>query len=164
MNENVELLLRLRDAHAPEPPPWWPLAPGWWILLLAGLVLAALALRALQPRLRRWRLRRRLLAALEAIARGARAGAQSADTAAAVSQLLRRAVLARFPERNAAGLQGGDWIAFLEACDRVPGRFAPLRDALTAAPYGPPAADPRRAASAMAPLLDAARGWLRAVL
>jgi hypothetical protein len=162
MNENVELLLRLRDAHAPEPPPWWPPAPGWWLLLLAVLFLAALALRALQPRLRRWRLRRRLLAALEAIAQGHRAGARESETAAAVSQLLRRAALARFPERNAAGLKGGEWLAFLEACDRAPGRFAALRDALTAAPYAPPAAGAQR--PGVAPLLEAARGWLRAVV
>ena len=164
MNEDFELAIRLRDMHAPDMPTWWPLAPGWWLLVLAALVLAALALRALQPRLRRWRLRRQLLAALAVIAARHRAGAQEAETAAEVSQLLRRAALARFPERNAAGLQGGEWLAFLESCDRAPGRFASLREALTAVPYGPPTAHAGRAAIHMAPLLDAARGWLRAVV
>jgi hypothetical protein len=164
MIADFELAVRLRDVHAPQAPPWWPLAPGWWLVLLAALVLAALALRALQPRLRRWRLRRRLLAALDGIARRQRAGAAQAETAAEVSRLLRLAALTRFPERNAAGLQGREWIAFLESCDRAPGRFAALRDALIAAPYGPPAAAATGARKDMAPLLDAARGWLRAVV
>jgi hypothetical protein len=164
MIADFELAVRLRDVHAPEAPPWWPLAPGWWLALLAALVLAALALRALRPRLRRWRLRRRLLAALEGIARRQSAGAAEAQIAAEVSRLLRLAALLRFPERNAAGLQGRDWIAFLESCDRAPGRFAALRDALIAAPYGRPAAAVTDTRRNMAPLLDAARGWLRAVV
>lgn len=164
MNLDFELAVRLKDAHPPEAPPWWPLAPGWWLVALGALLAAALLLRALQPRLERWRLRRRLLAALEAVAAGHRAGAPDADTAAAVAQLLRRAALARFPERSAAGLQGAEWLAFLESCDRAPGRFAALREALTVTPYAPPAATVARAEKSVAPLLEAARGWLRAVV
>ena len=144
----AELAARLRDAHAPQAPGAWPPAPGWWIALLLLLVLAALALRWGVPRWRRWRLRRRLLAALAAAA-----------SAAEVSQLLRAAALARFPQEDAAGLQGASWIAFLEARDRAPGRFAALGEALLAAPYRA-----RAALGELAPLREAARGWLRAVL
>jgi hypothetical protein len=155
MNPDPELLARLRDLHAPPQPPWWPPAPGWWLALLLVLVLIALAVRVLRPRWRRWRLRRRLLAALQAIARRHEAGAPPHATAAKVSQLLRSAALERFPARGAAGLQGGAWIAFLEASDRVPGRFAALGAALTVAPYAPPGV-----LADAAPLLAAARGWL----
>jgi Domain of unknown function (DUF4381) len=164
MISDFELAARLRDAHAPEAPAWWPPAPGWWLLLLAALILAALVLRAMRPRLHRWRLRRRLLAALEGIARGHRAGATKSETAAAVSQLLRLAALQRFPDRGVAGLHGGDWVAFLESCDRAPGRFAALREALTAGPYSAPAADSQGPGMDIDPLLGAARGWLRAVV
>ena len=142
-----ELLARLRDVHPPESPPWWPPAPGWWLLLLAAVALAALALRYGPAWWRRLRLRRRLLAALE----GARSAAE-------VSQLLRLAALERFAEREAAGLTGAEWLAFLDACGRTPGRFAALGEALTEAPY--------RAAAAgeLEPLRTAARAWLRAVL
>ncbi|HEX9184150.1 MAG TPA: DUF4381 domain-containing protein [Burkholderiales bacterium] len=164
MNLDFELAVRLKDAHPPEAPPWWPLAPGWWLVVLGALLAAALLARALRPRLERRRLRRRLLAALEAIAAGHRAGAADADTAAEVSQLLRRAALARFPERNAAGLQGGEWLAFLESCDSAPGRFAALREALTVEPYAAPGAAAAQPQSGVAPLLEAARGWLRAAV
>jgi hypothetical protein len=72
--------------------------------------------------------------------------------------LLRRAALERFPQLGAAGLVGDDWIAFLAARDRTPGRFESLRNALTAAPY-------RSAGQVDATaLLVAVRGWLHAAI
>jgi hypothetical protein len=36
----------LRDIHLPPPAGWWPLAPGWWILIgIALLLLTWLAWR-----------------------------------------------------------------------------------------------------------------------
>jgi hypothetical protein len=148
MNENVELLLRLRDAHAPDAPHWWPPAPGWWLLLLLAAVLVALALRLLGPRWRRYRLRRQLLAALEA-----------AGSAGEIAALLRAAALARYPGQAPAGLHGAAWVAFLEARDRAPGRFAALAGALTELPYRPP-----RAQDDLEALRAAARGWLEAAV
>lgn len=155
MNVDFEFAARLRDAHPPEAPPWWPPAPGWWLALLVALVLATIAVRRLRPRWRRLLLRRRLLAELE-----------RAAGAAEISQLLRAAALARFAQHPAAGLHGApaglhgaQWIAFLEACDRAPGRFAALAEALTEMPYRAP-----RAGDDVAPLREAARGWLRAAV
>ena len=148
MIPELELLARLRDVHAPSAPSWWPPAPGWWAALLLAVLLAAIAIRYGPPWWRRRRLRRRVLAALE-----------PAATAAQISQLLRVAVLERFPHRGVEGLHGADWIAFLEACERTPGRFAAVRETLTEAPYAP-----LGAGADAAPLLRAARGWLRAVL
>jgi hypothetical protein len=148
VNENVELLLRLRDAHAPEAPTWWPLAPGWWLALAVLVALLVLAARLLRPRWQRYRLRRRLLAALE-----------RATSAGEIAALLRAAALARFPAHEAAGLHGAAWIAFLESRDRAPGRFAALGDALAEMPYRAPRAD-----DDLAPLRAAARGWLKAAV
>jgi hypothetical protein len=148
MNMDLGFAAQLRDAHPPEEPPWWPLAPGWWIVLALALVLVAFAVHRLQPRWRRYRLRRRLLAQLEAAA-----------DAAEISQLLRAAALARFPQQPVAGLHGSDWIAFLEARDRAPGRFSALGGEMTEMPYRAP-----RAGDDVAPLREAARGWLRAAV
>ena len=35
-------LAELRDIHLPEAVGYWPLAPGWWLLLVSALVLAGL--------------------------------------------------------------------------------------------------------------------------
>ena len=44
-----ETTLPLRDLHLPDPIGWWPLAPGWWfvlVLVAGGLAyLASLALK-----------------------------------------------------------------------------------------------------------------------
>ena len=46
-----EKALPLRDLHLPEPVGWWPLAPGWWVIL----VIVATALGYVLWRLyRRW--------------------------------------------------------------------------------------------------------------
>jgi Domain of unknown function (DUF4381) len=148
MIPDPDLLARLRDLHAPPEPSWWPPAPGWWLALLLVAVLAALGLRYGPAWWRRRRLRRRLAAALAAAA-----------SAAEISQVLRLAALARFSGSDLAGLQGARWIEFLESRDRAPGRFAALGEALTETPYR---AGGERADSA--PLLAAARGWLREVL
>lgn len=159
MIPDLDLVARLRDLHPPPAPAEWPPAPGWWAALLVLVVLAVILLRFAPPWWRRLRLRRRLIATLEAIARRHRDGAPAAATIAEISSLLRRAALIKFPHGGMAGLHGGDWIAFLESHDRVPGRFAALGSALTVAPYRPPdtGADAE-------PLLKAARGWLRSVL
>ncbi len=50
---NPELLAQLRDIHTPEPVGWWPLAPGWWILMalaLVGLVALLVWLRSRRNR------------------------------------------------------------------------------------------------------------------
>jgi len=159
MTAELDLAARLRDVHPPADPPWWPPAPGWWILLAIGLVLLAVAIRYSIPRWRRWRMRRGFLAALEAIAQRHRSGAPETATAGEVSQLLRRAVLQRYPESGAASLVGEGWIAFLAARDRAPGRFESLTSALTVGPYGRPGT----MVDAVA-LLGAARGWLHAAI
>jgi len=99
------------------------------------------------------------MAALEGIAARHRAGAPADATVAEVSSLLRLAALVSYPDRDVAGLHGANWIAFLDACERAPGRFEAVRGVLTVAPYGSPGAN-----IDAAPLLRAARGWLRAVV
>ena len=48
----------IRDLHLPEPVGWWPLAPGWWLLItIAVLGIGWLLLRALR-RYRRGQARR----------------------------------------------------------------------------------------------------------
>jgi len=102
----------LRDIHLPQAPGWWPPAPGWWLLAAAVLVVVALAAFLLWRRARRRRAVRRLFDQ-----RVAAAGSAPARIAA-MSELLRRAALEH--DRTAAGLEGAEWLAFLDRGARAP--------------------------------------------
>lgn len=97
--------IQLRDIHLPQAPGWWPPAPGWW--LLAALALAALAI-IVALLWRRFRRRRALLRMFDE--RVAAAGSAPARVAA-ISELLRRAALGH---DGAAGLEGDEWLEFLD--------------------------------------------------
>lgn len=98
--------LVLRDIHAAQSAPFWPPAPGWW-LLLASLALVAIALLA-------WRRHRRMRS--HRIAGLFDMAMQAADSPtariAAMSELLRRA--SRRVDANADRLEGEAWLAFLD--------------------------------------------------
>jgi hypothetical protein len=105
-------LANLRDIAVPEPPPFWPPAPGVWVLLIvAAALISALAILLW----RRWTdnaYRRAGIALLE-----------DARTTRDVNIVLKRVALAVFPRPEVAQLYGDDWSAFLDASS--PGvRFA----------------------------------------
>lgn len=112
--------LDLRDIHQPEAPGFWPPAPGWW--LLAALVLAALAGfgRRAWLELRRRRRRQRILSELDQFQD---AGLQGPVLVAAISALLKRVALSRYPRAEVAALTGNAWLAFLDRSGGD-GRFA----------------------------------------
>lgn len=101
--------LPLRDVHLPEPPSWWPPAPGWWLLGAAILlVLLGLAGWIAWRRLRR----RRWLRWFEQASEG---HGTLPERLAAISALLRRAARRRQP--GAELLQGEAWLRFLDGAD-----------------------------------------------
>ncbi len=111
MTENP---LPLRDLHLPEAVGWWPLAPGWWLLLAVIVVLGAwAALRAW----RRWQRNAPRRFALRELANCERTYAQNGNPvqlAADLSVLLRRGMLAYAPRREVAGLTGEAWLEWLD--------------------------------------------------
>lgn len=144
--------LELRDIHPPAPPDFWPPAPGWW--LVAALLLAMLLVigRAGWRAWGRWRRQRVILAEL---ARLRAKHAASPALAAAVSALLKRVALTRYPRTEVAALTGEAWLRFLDRTGGD-GRFTagPGR-VLAEAPYAP------EATTIDAPaLMAAARAWV----
>ena len=104
----------LRDLHLPDAIGWWPLAPGWWLLIvLAVAALAWLAWR-LAARRRRAAARRQALGQLESIGRCWAESGDAVGTARELSTLLRRAMLAYSPRSDVAGLTGDAWLHWLD--------------------------------------------------
>ena len=109
-----ETALPLRDLHLPDAIGWWPLAPGWWVVVaILGAVLGYILLRTY----RRWqfnaprRYAMRELAYYEAEYLKHR---NPVTLGKQLSELLRRGMLAYAPREDVAGLTGGDWIVWLD--------------------------------------------------
>lgn len=133
--------LPLRDLHLPEPVGWWPLAPGWWILLL--LLAAAVGFGLI-----RWHQHRQRNAARRyALRKLARFEAEYLEHRNPVvlgkqlSQLLRRGMLAYAERDEVAGLTGEDWLQWLDRGMPLPYFHTEGGKSLLQLPYRNPSDD-----------------------
>ena len=101
--------LILRDIHPGTAPAWWPLAPGWW--LIVALVMALVVVFAWWRRRKRLRLRR----ITELFDRCVPTREAPVAQVAAMSELMRRCARLRDPQADK--LQGDSWLAFLDGSD-----------------------------------------------
>lgn len=117
MSGQAASLQNLRDIAVPQPPPFWPPAPGVFVVLvIVFCVLTALFLWWRRAR-ERSAYRRAGLTLLE-----------GAGTAREVDVIIKRVALAVFPRPRVAPLYGDEWVAFLETtCPRA--KFAPISTA-----------------------------------
>jgi len=132
----------LRDLHLPEMVGWWPLAPGWWVVIGLAVVGLVLLLRRLLRKRARGAARRHALRQLNSLVADYEQHHDVVAFGAQMSRLLRRAMLAYAPRQEIAGLTGDEWLAWLDRGLQVPqfvngpGRVLlelPYRDADSAA-------------------------------
>ncbi len=118
-------LAALHPLRAPEPLPWWPPAPGWW--LLAALVLLVLALTAWYGwrRYRNNQYRRTARRTLQEILDRHSDHGDPARTLGALNSLLKAVALHTCPRAEVAGLSGERWRNFLN--DGLAQARSPLR-------------------------------------
>ena len=109
MNRDPASLENLHDIVQPVPVSWWPIAPGWWILL-SLLVFAVLAIAVVAWRL--WRANAYRRTALRELQ-----GTTSADQ---MAEILKRTALAVFPRSDVASLSGAAWSDWLSRTAGVP--------------------------------------------
>jgi hypothetical protein len=143
--------LPLRDIHLPGSVSWWPLAPGWWILL-SLLVLIPLAFLAWRRFKSRHRLQQEALAELQRIETAFNEHQDLQLLASETSVLLRRVCVSRFPRHDVAGLSGAAWIEFLN--DKTNAFDTETAEILKEAPYR------REFAFDGARLLNACHKWI----
>ncbi|NVK22817.1 MAG: DUF4381 domain-containing protein [Kangiellaceae bacterium] len=106
--QTEQLLKQLRDIHLPEPTGWWPLAPGWWIIigLLIVIIILLIARKFHQSRKERFsRLALKELAVLEQTSQK--------NWLIELEVLLKRTALCYFPKVQIAQLNTQEWINFL---------------------------------------------------
>jgi hypothetical protein len=109
--ENAPDLSQLRDIHLPDAVSWWPLAPGWWILLALAIASAVLGFFLYRKYIaNRWR--RAALAELNYL-RDSEQLLSPQRQLAQLSVLLRRVAIQCFPRIEVASLYGETWLIFL---------------------------------------------------
>ncbi len=109
----TNLLAQLKDIHQPAAIGFWPLAPGWYIVI-AFIIMASIVL--LHFLYKRWLLRlhkRDILNQIDVLLSRYQ-HERTSDAVAQLSVLLRRVSLDCFPRKEVAGLHGDAWLIFLE--------------------------------------------------
>ena len=133
--------LPLRDLHLPESIDWWPLAPGWWLVI--GLIVFASGWLIL----RLWRRRqfhaprREAMRQLAAIEKQYLVHRNPVVLGKQISELLRRGMLSYAPRLEVAGLTGESWLEWLDRDLPVPYFHTEGGKSLLALPYRDPQSD-----------------------
>jgi hypothetical protein len=110
-----QLLSQLQPLRAPDPVGFWPMAPVWWLLLIAAVLATTVAVVWLIRRYKRSAYRREGLAWLRELE------ARNADVYA-LSTALKTTALKVYPPETVAGLSGTDWPQFLRrSCPKFSG-------------------------------------------
>jgi len=125
--EAEDPLKDLRDIHLPDAVPFWPPAPGWWLVLVVLLVgLVFLYRHSIMVMIRRRKLAsvlRELNAAYatwqEQSLLDSRRNQAGLDYLATVNTLLKRVAQVVYPGTGNAKLTGSQWLEFLDRCDET---------------------------------------------
>lgn len=147
-------LAQLHDIHMPDPIGWWPLAPGWYGLLLLTLMALLALVFFFSRHYFNGRAKRQALLILKTYQQQYPKELNGQQSAARVSELLKRVALRYFPRAQVASLQGEAWVKFLNETSKGLD-FYSLRQELVEMPYRPVVE------SDLQPLFIMAEKWIK---
>jgi len=127
-------LAQLKDIHLPDPVGWWPLAPGWYLLLFLGLCLTIALFCFINKRRRHALAKNQAIALLNTYEKLYEEEQNTALTSSLISELLRRVALTYYPRTEVASLHGDAWLHFLNQTSKGI-EFDSVREALLDAPF-----------------------------
>ena len=110
---NPDLLSQLRDIHAAPLAPWWPPAPGWWVLALLGLILLAWLGRRVLARIRTKQRRKQMLGWIDFLNVMVDPALDPQAYLAMLNRIFKLVALKAFPEQHCAAMSGTKWVEFL---------------------------------------------------
>lgn len=105
--------LQLQDIHLPESASFWPLALGWWLLLVVIVFLALWLTFKILKRAKQKKHRIEILNKFTVLEKKLRAE-PSNTTIAEINTLLRQLAISYYPRAQIASLTGGEWLQFLD--------------------------------------------------
>ncbi len=109
----VDELAQLKDIHLPPSVGWWPLAPGWYLLMLLVFVVVIVLSYKIYRKKQHAKPKLQALALLKRYQQHYNKENNSQITSAHISELLRRVALVYFPREHVASLHGDSWLNFL---------------------------------------------------
>lgn len=115
-----QLLQQLRDIHTPDPVGWWPLAPGWWILIALVLIATVSLLLVAIHRHRRNAYKRQALESARQYFAQYQRSEDTVNYLEQMSQLLRRVLLCIGEREETAKATGEQWVALLNRYGNSP--------------------------------------------
>lgn len=127
-------LSQLRDIHLPQPIFWWPLAPGWYVLMALVIIIVVLTAIYILKRYQKQAIKRVALQQLSDLEQRYQGQTPKQQIAMELSKLLRQVALAYYPRQQVAHLQGQAWISFLDKTSPQV-EFKAHGQALVTAPY-----------------------------
>jgi len=107
--------LPLRDIHLPGTVSWWPLAPGWWVII--ALIILILVTGIIWFKRRKQYLSSSAYQARLELERLKQLYANSSDDQQLIrslSSLIRRVAISVYPRVDVASLSGEKWLTFLD--------------------------------------------------
>ena len=105
--------LQLQDIHLPESASIWPLAIGWWVLIVMIILVATWLIIKAIKRVKQKRYQKKILSQFKALEKKLKENPSNA-TVSEINTLLRQLAITYYPRSKTASLTGGDWLNFLD--------------------------------------------------
>jgi hypothetical protein len=129
-----DVLAQLKDIHLPESIGWWPLAFGWYVVILIVLILAMVLVFFLHKRHRNALAKNQALELLTHYMNQYEKDRNAQLASARISELLRRVALVYYPRAEVASLHSNAWIEFLNKTGKGVD-FNPVQSMLLDSPF-----------------------------
>lgn len=158
MNPAADLLSQLRDIQSAPAVPWWPPAPGWWVLAVLLLIALFFLARKLYRRYRIQQRREQLLGFVSQLEQVIDPAGSPQEYLSGLNRIFKIVAIRAFPDAACAHMQGREWTDFLQ--QKLAGKSGQAVDlealqALSRGPYQP------SATFDAASLVAFARQWVR---
>jgi len=149
-----DLLSQLRDIHAAPDVPWWPPAPGWWLLAIVIAICLYFVLRYAVRRFRSHQRRIALIQYVDHVETSVDPLTAPQEFLSSLNRIFKLVALRAFPDSHCAYMQGEEWVDFVQARLKAAGTADEL-GALASGPYQ------RAAVFDAQELASTARKWIR---
>ena len=112
--------LVLEDIIPPQDISVWPLALGWWLLLIIGITVIAFMVVIIKRHRKKWEYRKHALSLLDNHYQQWHLNGDNAESLQALTRILKRTAMTAYPQGQLASLYGHQWVDFLNQQTKQP--------------------------------------------